>query len=52
MGCAVGTVKSQVSAGLAKLRARLDDDVALPSPGSPGASCSSRCDSETTAATR
>jgi DNA-directed RNA polymerase specialized sigma24 family protein len=27
MGCAVGTVKSQVSAGLAKLRARLGDDV-------------------------
>ncbi|MEI5673887.1 MULTISPECIES: SigE family RNA polymerase sigma factor [unclassified Nocardioides] len=29
MGCAVGTVKSQVSAGLAKLRARLGDDPAL-----------------------
>lgn len=26
MGCAVGTVKSQVSAGLAKLRQRLGDD--------------------------
>jgi RNA polymerase sigma-70 factor (sigma-E family) len=29
MGCAVGTVKSQVSAGLRKLRERLGDDVAL-----------------------
>ncbi|HEY3530969.1 MAG TPA: SigE family RNA polymerase sigma factor [Nocardioides sp.] len=29
MGCAVGTVKSQVSAGLAKLRERLGDDVEL-----------------------
>jgi RNA polymerase sigma-70 factor (sigma-E family) len=29
MGCAVGTVKSQVSAGLAKLRDRLGDDVEL-----------------------
>ena len=27
MGCAVGTVKSQVSAALTKLRARLGDDV-------------------------
>jgi len=27
MGCAVGTVKSQVSAGLAKLRERMGDDV-------------------------
>jgi RNA polymerase sigma-70 factor (sigma-E family) len=27
MGCAVGTVKSQVSAALAKLRARLGDDL-------------------------
>ena len=26
MGCAVGTVKSQVSAGLSKLRERLGDD--------------------------
>lgn len=26
MGCAVGTVKSQVSAGLAKLRRQLGDD--------------------------
>ncbi|HEX4470571.1 MAG TPA: SigE family RNA polymerase sigma factor [Nocardioides sp.] len=32
MGCAVGTVKSQVSAGLAKLRDRLGDDVELLSP--------------------
>jgi RNA polymerase sigma-70 factor (sigma-E family) len=32
MGCAVGTVKSQVSAGLAKLRERLGDDVELLSP--------------------
>jgi RNA polymerase sigma-70 factor (sigma-E family) len=29
MGCAVGTVKSQVSAGLTKLRERLGDDVEL-----------------------
>jgi RNA polymerase sigma-70 factor (sigma-E family) len=29
MGCAVGTVKSQVSAGLRKLRERLGDDVDL-----------------------
>jgi RNA polymerase sigma-70 factor (sigma-E family) len=29
MGCAVGTVKSQVSAGLKKLRDRLGDDVEL-----------------------
>jgi RNA polymerase sigma-70 factor (sigma-E family) len=29
MGCAVGTVKSQVSAALTKLRARLGDDVDL-----------------------
>jgi hypothetical protein len=29
MGCAVGTVKSQVSAGLAKLRTALGDDVEL-----------------------
>jgi RNA polymerase sigma-70 factor (sigma-E family) len=29
MGCASGTVKSQVSAGLAKLRDRLGDDVEL-----------------------
>jgi RNA polymerase sigma-70 factor (sigma-E family) len=29
MGCAVGTVKSQVSAGLAKLRQQLGDDVEL-----------------------
>ncbi|WP_151082464.1 SigE family RNA polymerase sigma factor [Nocardioides cynanchi] len=29
MGCAVGTVKSQVSAGLAKLRTRLGDDLEL-----------------------
>jgi RNA polymerase sigma-70 factor (sigma-E family) len=29
MGCAVGTVKSQVSAGLIKLRGRLGDDVEL-----------------------
>jgi RNA polymerase sigma-70 factor (sigma-E family) len=29
MGCAVGTVKSQVSAGLTKLRDRLGDDVEL-----------------------
>jgi RNA polymerase sigma-70 factor (sigma-E family) len=29
MGCAVGTVKSQVSAGLAKLRAQLGDDAEL-----------------------
>ena len=29
MGCAVGTVKSQVSAGLKKLRERLGDDVEL-----------------------
>ncbi len=27
MGCAVGTVKSQVSAALTKLRARLGDDL-------------------------
>lgn len=32
MGCAVGTVKSQVSAGLKKLRERLGDDVELLSP--------------------
>ena len=32
MGCAVGTVKSQVSAGLAKLRDRLGDQVELVSP--------------------
>jgi RNA polymerase sigma-70 factor (sigma-E family) len=32
MGCAVGTVKSQVSAGLAKLRERLGDDIQLLSP--------------------
>jgi RNA polymerase sigma-70 factor (sigma-E family) len=32
MGCAVGTVKSQVSAGLAKLRAQLGDDIELLSP--------------------
>jgi RNA polymerase sigma-70 factor (sigma-E family) len=32
MGCAVGTVKSQVSAGLAKLRERLGDRVELLSP--------------------
>jgi RNA polymerase sigma-70 factor (sigma-E family) len=32
MGCAVGTVKSQVSAGLAKLRDRLGDDVQPLSP--------------------
>lgn len=32
MGCAVGTVKSQVSAGLAKLRQRLGDDIELLSP--------------------
>ncbi len=30
MGCAVGTVKSQVSAGLAKLRALVGDDVLPP----------------------
>jgi RNA polymerase sigma-70 factor (sigma-E family) len=35
MGCAVGTVKSQVAAGLAKLRARLGDDVELVSPIEP-----------------
>ena len=29
MGCAVGTVKSQVSAALTKLRERLGDDPAL-----------------------
>jgi DNA-directed RNA polymerase specialized sigma24 family protein len=29
MGCAVGTVKSQVSAGLAKLRQQLGDDAGL-----------------------
>jgi RNA polymerase sigma-70 factor (sigma-E family) len=29
MGCAVGTVKSQVSAGLAKLRQRLGDQIEL-----------------------
>ena len=29
MGCAVGTVKSQVAAGLAKLRAQLGDEVEL-----------------------
>jgi DNA-directed RNA polymerase specialized sigma24 family protein len=29
MGCAVGTVKSQVSAGLKKLRELLGDDVEL-----------------------
>src|SRR4051812_33145303 len=29
MGCAVGTVKSQVSAALTKLRARLGDDLLL-----------------------
>jgi DNA-directed RNA polymerase specialized sigma24 family protein len=29
MGCAVGTVKSQVFAGLSKLRERLGDDVEL-----------------------
>jgi len=32
MGCAVGTVKSQVSAALRKLRDRLGDDVELLSP--------------------
>ena len=32
MGCAVGTVKSQVSAALTKLRERLGDDVELVSP--------------------
>jgi len=32
MGCAVGTVKSQVSAGLTKLRARLGQDVELLTP--------------------
>jgi RNA polymerase sigma-70 factor (sigma-E family) len=32
MGCAVGTVKSQVSAALTKLRARLGDDLELLSP--------------------
>jgi len=32
MGCAVGTVKSQVSAALKKLRDRLGDDVELLSP--------------------
>jgi RNA polymerase sigma-70 factor (sigma-E family) len=32
MGCAAGTVKSQVSAGLAKLRALLGDDVDLVPP--------------------
>jgi RNA polymerase sigma-70 factor (sigma-E family) len=32
MGCAVGTVKSQVSAGLKKLRERLGHDVELLSP--------------------
>jgi RNA polymerase sigma-70 factor (sigma-E family) len=32
MGCAVGTVKSQVSAGLAKLRAQLGDDLELLTP--------------------
>jgi len=32
MGCAVGTVKSQVSAALSTLRDLLDDDVELPSP--------------------
>lgn len=32
MGCAVGTVKSQVSAGLAKLRDRLGEQVELVSP--------------------
>lgn len=31
MGCAVGTVKSQVFAGLARLRQQLGDDVELPS---------------------
>jgi hypothetical protein len=30
MNCAVGTVKSQVSAGLAKLRALVGDEVLLP----------------------
>lgn len=30
LNCSVGTVKSQVSAALKKLRARLGDDVALP----------------------
>jgi DNA-directed RNA polymerase specialized sigma24 family protein len=29
MGCAVGTVKSQVSAALKKLRERLGDDIEL-----------------------
>jgi len=29
MGCALGTVKSQVSAGLKKLREQLGDDVEL-----------------------
>ena len=31
MGCAVGTVKSQVFAALAKLRARLGDDLLVDS---------------------
>jgi RNA polymerase sigma-70 factor (sigma-E family) len=36
MGCSVGTVKSQVSAGLSKLRARLGSDVELvPTGGAP-----------------
>ncbi len=32
MGCAVGTVKSQVAAGLKKLRDRLGDQIELASP--------------------
>jgi DNA-directed RNA polymerase specialized sigma24 family protein len=32
MGCAVGTVKSTVSAALARLRAQLGDDLELLSP--------------------
>jgi len=35
MGCAVGTVKSQVSAALTKLRERLGDDVELVAPDEP-----------------
>ena len=35
MGCAVGTVKSQVAAGMAKLRERLGDDSDLLPPDLP-----------------